>query len=200
MLETYELDSVRRIAPELQRTFDNVQIFRTETEMRVSILNDVKHPTADSKFWQAVREQNVMMKELVMLSYDYRAGQTQIKILKRNLEQQEDALESQLMQIEIDRLEFLARDQERTAKDRIREIELWSKIKSELEPEMKHSKTDVNEHQLDSYCQRWTKQAEIMGDAGAVDDRVNLLAQLDAAKREIRERGNHGAAICADSD
>ena len=31
------------------------QIFRTKTEAHLSVLNDSKHPTKASKYWQAVR-------------------------------------------------------------------------------------------------------------------------------------------------
>ncbi len=48
-----------------QKVYDNLldecrdswrkrQVFRTETEMRLSVLNDGKHPTPASKYWQAV--------------------------------------------------------------------------------------------------------------------------------------------------
>ena len=40
---------------ELQDTIQKVQKYRTETEMRVSVLNDASHPTPASKYWQCVR-------------------------------------------------------------------------------------------------------------------------------------------------
>jgi len=32
------------------------KIFRTETEIRVGVLDDGRHPTKAAKYWQAVRE------------------------------------------------------------------------------------------------------------------------------------------------
>ena len=46
----------------LQECYDSwqkKQVYRTETEMRLSVLNDAKHPTPAAKYWQSVREQSV---------------------------------------------------------------------------------------------------------------------------------------------
>ena len=48
------------------------------TEVPVSVLNDIKFPTPAAKYWQAMREQNVMFQELVMLSYEYRKNLVEI--------------------------------------------------------------------------------------------------------------------------
>ena len=39
---------------ELQDTHSKVQIYRTETEMRYSVLNHGRFPTKASKYWQCV--------------------------------------------------------------------------------------------------------------------------------------------------
>ena len=54
-------------------------MFRTETEMRISVLNDLKHPTPGAKYWQAVREQNVFFEQMIFLSFDYRENDIEIK-------------------------------------------------------------------------------------------------------------------------
>jgi hypothetical protein len=41
--------------------FHHVQMYRTQTEMEISVLSDVHFPTPDSKYWQTVREMNVFV-------------------------------------------------------------------------------------------------------------------------------------------
>src|SRR3972149_7797975 len=79
ILTKEDFDIVSNLKEELKDVFLHSQVFRTRTEMEVSVLNDVKFPTADSKYWQSVREQNVMFHELVMLSYDYRKNIVEVK-------------------------------------------------------------------------------------------------------------------------
>ena len=44
--------AVAVLRDELVDNWRKKQIFRTETEMRISVLNDAKHPTDASKYWQ----------------------------------------------------------------------------------------------------------------------------------------------------
>jgi len=92
ILPREDIKSLDPLKNELKETFIKAQMFRTRTEMEVSVLNDIKHPTSDSKYWQAVREQNVMFQELVMLSYEYRKNKIEIEILKRDILEETDSL------------------------------------------------------------------------------------------------------------
>ena len=58
------------LAEELRDTWQKRQVFRTETEMRFSVLDDGTHPTPAAKYWQAVREQAAMLDNLVALSFE----------------------------------------------------------------------------------------------------------------------------------
>jgi len=190
ILRQEDLRQLSALSGELQDTFLNVQMFRTRTEMEASILNDLKHPTPDSKYWQSMREQNVMFQELVMLSYEYRKNQVEIKILERKIYNESDELEKELLQIEIEKKQFIGINQERTAKDRIREIREWHEIKESLKPLMTASLIDVNEHQLLSYTARWINQLMGMNEATSISERNNLLGQLDKGLKLCRERGH----------
>lgn len=182
-----------KLAPltqELQTTFLKSQLFRTRTEMEVSVLDDLKHPTPASKYWQAMREQNVMFQEMVMLSYEYRKNIVEIKKLTRDLEKEEDELEKELLQIEIDKKIFTSRNQERTAKDRIRELKAWSEIKEREGSRMnKEELADVDNHQLISYTKKWINQSIVMGDSGSPAERQNLLGQLRSGILVCIEKG-----------
>ncbi len=175
---------------ELQTTFKKSQVFRTRTEMEVSVLNDLKFPTHSSKYWQSMREQNVMFTELVMLSYGYRKNLVEIKKLQRSLETEKDDLEKELLQIKIEKRMFKSKIQERTAKDRIRELKAWSEIKErEAEKMSKEELKDVDNHQLISYTKRWIKQSIAMGEGGSPAERQNLLGQLRSGIMLCIEKG-----------
>jgi hypothetical protein len=182
-----EFTKLAALKTELQETFRNVQVFRTRTEMEASILNDLKFPTPDSKYWQSVREQNVMFTELVSLSYEYRKNQVEIKKLIRDMP--EDELDAELQKIEIERRLFIATNQERTAKDRIREIQDWHEIKERLIPDMLCGQTDADKHQLLSYTIRWLQQLSGLNANTAIAERNNLVGQADKGLKLCRQHG-----------
>jgi hypothetical protein len=175
---------------ELRETFLKSQVFRTRTEMEVSVLNDIVFPTPSAKYWQAVREQNVMFNELVSLSYEYRKNIIEIKKLKRSLEKEIDDLERELIQIQIEKQIFTLRNQEKIAKDRIRELAAWSEIKHREAQKMAPEElVDVDTHQLVSYTKRWIGQYAVMGEGASPSERRNIIGQLKSGLRVCREKG-----------
>ena len=69
ILDPEDVESFKDLKLELKDTWTKKQQFRTETEMRFSVLNDFKHPTNASKYWQCVREQNTYLENLMLLSF-----------------------------------------------------------------------------------------------------------------------------------
>ncbi|MCK5592426.1 MAG: hypothetical protein KAI72_10765 [Candidatus Pacebacteria bacterium] len=174
-----DIDKLIPLTQELKETFINVQGFRTRTEMEVSVLNNIKFPTPTLKYWQAVKEQNVMFQELVMLSYEYRKNIIKIKQLQRRIENEQDDLEKELLQIEVEKKMFISKNQEKTAKDRIRELKAWSEIKEREAKNMSEEDlAEVDNGQLIGYTKRWINQSIQMGDSGSPAERQNLLGQL----------------------
>lgn len=175
VLDAADASMLDHLAPELRQTWETVQIFRTRTEMEYSVLDDIRHPTPDAKYWQCVREQNVMFGELVGLSFEYRKNRVeQLKEL-RKIEGETDPLARELHQIELDRLRYLGANMERVAKDRMREIQHWHEIKAALLPQMKHGAEDVDAHQSESLPIRFARQAAMVTSAAPPADRINLL-------------------------
>jgi len=84
MLKPSDASAVVELREELADNWQKKQIFRTETEMRISVLNDAKHPTNASKYWQSVREQGAMFDALLGLTFDLRRN----KLARRKLEQE----------------------------------------------------------------------------------------------------------------
>jgi hypothetical protein len=172
---------------ELRQTWETVQIYRTRTEMEVSILNDMKRPTPDAKYWQAVREQNVMFVELVNLSYEYRKKAVEIRKLQRDLAVEEDELERELKQIEIEQNEWYLKNMERMAHDRIREILEWSAIKTELLPHLKYGDEDVNAHQLEAMEKGFNVQAKLVNENTPVADARNIIGLADMSNKLAKQ-------------
>lgn len=172
---------LQALAPAMRQSFATAQVFRTETEARVSVLNDMKHPTADSKYWQAVREQDVFATELGHLSYEYRKTQIEIRRLQRRLDAEEDDLEQEALALEIERQRYILALQERTAHHRVREIEQWERLKTELLPHLKYGADDPNPHQLESMRLRWVREAQLVNNHTPPADARNILGLAEAA-------------------
>ena len=179
ILSKSDLNSLEKLSVELQETFTKTQIHRTRTEMEISVLNSTKFPTPSLKYWQAMREQNVMFTELVMLSFAYRKNNVEIKLLERKIKDEQDELEVELLKIEIEKKMFIRKQQERVAKARIREIKDWSDIKGrEAQLMSEEELRDVDNSQLIGYTKRWINQSIMMGGNGSPAERQNLLGQL----------------------
>ena len=63
LLDKSQVSEFKKMVPELQDTWVKKQMFRTETEMRFSVLSDNKYGTNAAKYWQSVREQNTHFDE-----------------------------------------------------------------------------------------------------------------------------------------
>ncbi len=85
ILDKEDVKEFKKLIPELQDTWHKKQMFRTETEMRFSVLSDNKYPTKAAKYWQSVREQNTHFENLVHLSFDARKNEVEIKKLQRDI-------------------------------------------------------------------------------------------------------------------
>jgi len=133
ILDPNDVKAFKDLTEELRDTWTKKQIFRTETEMRFSVLNDYKYPSKAAKYWQCVREQNVYLEQLMQLSFDYRRNDVKIKRLEKKIQEEKDNLKIELFEIDLDEKKFSKASMELTAKDRMREIKLWSKIKKEVD-------------------------------------------------------------------
>ena len=92
LLDPEDVQQFKGLTEELKDTWTKKQMFRTETEMQFSVLNDAKYPTKAAKYWQCVREQNVFLENLMNLSFDYRRTEVKLKRLQYKLCKEEDPL------------------------------------------------------------------------------------------------------------
>jgi len=174
----------------IQEDFEKKQMFRTETEMIVSVLNDVKHPTNSSKYWQSVREKSVMFENLVSLSFDYRKNNVEIRKLTKKIKKEIDEDEKELFEIELEEKLFGKKNMELVAKDRMREIKLWENIKVKLDDGSFDIK-NVNTHQLISYGQMFIGQFTNAMDSknASIPEINNLVGQLTTTLRKAEKEG-----------
>ena len=187
ILDPNDVTDFKGMVDELRDTWTKKQIFRTETEMRFSVLNDMKYPTKASKYWQCVREQNVYLENLMNLSFDYRRTEVKLKKLKQKLEKEKDPLEKELIQIEIDEKTYTKANMQLTAKDRMREIRLWSQIKKEND-DGTFDKQDVNKHQLESYHKIMLNRKDTLTQASTQPEVFNILGQLKSIEKIKKEQ------------
>jgi len=188
ILDPNDVKDFKELTGELRDTWTKKQIFRTETEMRFSVLNDMKYPTPASKYWQCVREQNVYLENLMTLSFEYRRNEVKIKKLQEKLLTEEDALKKELYQIDIDEKNFSKASMQLTARDRMREIKLWSKLKKEAD-DGTFDKEDVNTHQLESYHKIMINRKDTLTPGSSQPEVFNVLGQLQTIERVKKERG-----------
>jgi len=64
ILDQKDVDEFRKLIPELKDTWVKKQMFRTETEMRFSVLNDAKHPTDASSIGKQSENKILILKIL----------------------------------------------------------------------------------------------------------------------------------------
>lgn len=182
LLDPNDVKEFKELTGELRDTWTKKQVFRTETEMRMSVLQDAKYPTNASKYWQCVREQNVFLENLMSLSFDARRNEVKLKKLKQKLETEKDPLKIELLQIDIDEKTYSVANMQLVARDRMREIKLWSTLKKEFNDGSFDTK-DVNTHQLDSYHIIMKNKAETLTSGSSQPEVFNVLGQLKTIER-----------------
>ena len=182
LLEPTDLKNFKGLVDELRDTWTKKQIFRTETEARVSVLQDNKHPSKAAKYWQCIREQNVFLENLMSLSFEYRRNDAKIKWLTKKVESEKDEYKLECYKIDLDEKIYAKASMELTAKDRMREINMWSKLKLEFNDGTFDTK-DVNRHQLDTYHKVMIKKVESLTPGSSQPEVFNAMGQLQTIER-----------------
>ena len=187
ILDKEDVKEFKKLIPELQDTWHKKQMFRTETEMRFSVLSDNKYPTKAAKYWQSVREQNTHFENLVHLSFDARKNEVEIEKLKRDIAKEKDPLDKKMKQIELEEKLYAKAQMELVAKHRMREVATWSKLKKEFD-DGNFDKQDVNTHQAHSYMLRLQHQKNTITPGTSQPEVFNVMGQLDTLERVIRDK------------
>ena len=186
-LDPNEVHAFKELTNELRDTWTKKQIFRTETEMRFSVLNDLRYPNNASKYWQCVREQNVYLEQMMKLSFEYRRNESKIKRLKKLLDKETDEYKKEVYEIDLDERNFSKANMQLVARDRMREIKLWSKLKAEVD-DGTFDKQNVNTHQLEAYHQIMINRKDTLSPQSSQPEEFNVLGQLQTIERVQKEK------------
>ena len=190
ILESDDLTEVSNLSKELQRVFEVKQVWRTETEMRYSVLNDVSFPTPASKYWQCIREQDSFFSQLIQLSCDYQKTQGELELLEveydeiKGVSKKSKALRK-IKDAEIKQKKFGLMNMRLQAHDRVREISLWEQLKQEQMEKGDFDISDVDKHQKESYRQRWQEEMKV----GQMTNQADLYRH-SKANLETMEKDN----------
>ena len=186
ILDVEDVKEFKSLIPELKDTWKKKQVFRTETEMRFSVLSDNKYPTRAAKYWQCVREQNTHFENLMHLSFDARKNDVEIEKLRIKIKEEKNKLEKQLLQIELEQKIYGKAGMELVAKHRMREVATWSKLKKEFH-DGSFDDRDVNTHQAQSYKIRLEHQKATLTPGSSQPEVFNVLGQLNTLDRVMKE-------------
>ena len=187
MLKKEDNNFLKELKKELKDTHSKVQIYRTETELRYSVLNDGRFPTKASKYWQAVREQNVFYTTLRAEAYQYRKLLVEIKKLERSIENEKDDLELELLEIELEEKMWDKEERERNGADRVREIEHWSRIKKELD-DGSFDTQNVDAHQKESLKLQLQERAKNLTPGSSQGEMINVIGPLKTIDEDFKKQ------------
>tara|TARA_Y100000114_G_scaffold108722_1_gene102103 strand:- start:313 stop:1011 length:699 start_codon:yes stop_codon:yes gene_type:complete len=187
LLSQEDVSVFKQMTEELRDTWHKKQMFRTETEARFSVLQDNRYPTKGAKYWQCVREQSSYLDNLMALSFDYRRNDAKIKYLEKKIAVEKDEYKLTKYEIDLDEAQFHKASMEKVARHRMREIKMWSKLKSEFNDGSFNDK-DVNEHQLESYYRMYKNKAQNINQNSSESEVFNIVGQLSSLER-IKKSG-----------
>jgi hypothetical protein len=122
------------------------------------------------------------------LSFDYRRNDAKIKWLEKKLETETDEYKLECYKIDLDEKIYAKANMELVAKDRMREINMWSNLKKEFDDGSFDTK-NVNTHQLESYHQIMKNKAETLTSGSSQPEVFNVLGQLQTIERVKKELG-----------
>ena len=182
LLDPEDVKEFKAMTSELRDTWTKKQMFRTQTEMSFSVLNDAKYPTKAAKYWQCVREQNVFLENLMSLSFDCRRAEAKLKWLEKKVETETDEYKLEKYKIDLDEARYGLANMQLVARDRMREIKLWSTLKKEFDDGSFDTK-DVNRHQLESYELIMKNKANTLTSGSSQPEVFNVLGQLNTIER-----------------
>jgi hypothetical protein len=193
VLNDEDAQTILSLKDELMDNWQKKQIFRTETEMRVSVLNDAKHPTNASKYWQSVREMSAHFDALMNLSFDLRKNTVDKLRLDKKIQdllEDEELNRFDIMEanIDLDRNIYDRNCMLQVSKDRVRELSTWSKIKSELDNETFDTK-NVNTHQAESLHKYFENRVKSLNESSAPGEIMNAMGPYLSFNRMKNEEG-----------
>jgi len=176
---------IKKIKSDAESSYEKQQFLRTETEMRLSVLNDGKHPTRASKYWQCVREQSVMYENLMELNFQYRKALVHLKKMKQ-ITQFNNEFDLEIHKINIEEAEWNISKIKKDAHHRVREIEHWYRIKQELN-DGSFDDQDPNTHQFDTLKLKFEHETRSISNSTPASEIKNIIGHQMTINRMIKD-------------
>lgn len=187
VLDEKDAQVLIKLKEELTENWHKNQVYRTDTEARISVLNDIKHPTPAAKYWQAVREQAAMFDSAIGDAYHLRWLEIrQLKWerkLKKAIEEGNDIKQMEL-ELKLDGNLIEKNNTSRSLKWRIQELEMWSRIKNELDDGTFNSK-DSNAHKAETYKYYWSNRVKAVKPTDGPSEIINALGSYAATEKLV---------------
>ncbi len=190
LLTTSQRDELNELLAEIRTAWDNQVVWRTWTEANYSVLNDIAFPTPASKYHQACREQLVFYENLVALGFEFRRAQVNLRKKMASIEKEPDPDEKELLEVDRDELLWQIESMKLQAKDRLRELKMWSEIKSRVD-DGSFDTLNKDTDELVGLTVRYCREALLIDprkaqDVGAV---ANIMGQAITCLVECQKRG-----------
>jgi len=197
ILDNAQIANLSKISQELSTAFKTSQLGRPKYLMRVSVLKDMKFPTPDAKFWQAILERNIQFQNLLFDALDFQEKLADLEALEADIEEldampassshAERKFLAQRMKLDVQRRRMLLQLLllKKQARERYREIMAWTDIIKELQPQLKYPPDDPEAHMPESFLLRFAHQRKIIDQIGAadMDGALNIFALGQSAAR-----------------
>ncbi len=188
MLTTEQQCILNNLLEEIKESWSTQVIWRTWTEANYSVLNDLKFPTKAAKYHQAKKEQIVFFENLILLSFDFEEAQIDLAETEQLLSEEQNHFAKQRLEVRRNRLLFSLEGMKLQAKERVREIKMWSEIMKSLDDgtfDTENKDTDELIGLTIRYC-RELPAAQRTKDAGAA---INIVGQATTMFSECQRRG-----------
>ena len=179
----------------ISRAFNTVTMWRTPTLLRLSVLDDISHPTPDSKYWQLVNEMYAHSTGLAELMFEIEEKQIDLDEVIVDLTTEKDNFELRRLEVKRRRYEFDLVNMQKTAKARIEELNNQSSAMEELKPLLAFGVEDQNAHQLQGFAQSWTSEVCNITEHTDVDSKKNIISRWITCMNVLNSMGKRNEFI-----
>ncbi len=189
ILSNDDYSTMSEMSVSLQHVFEKRQIFRTETEIKYSVLDELRCPTDAGKYWQIIREEFNMFENLMNLSFQYEDLNCDLQLKEIELTEIDDSVKGKIYQMkkrnEIKRLQFVSSGMILQAKDIVRELKIWESLKTKLKSRSEFDLDDCNANQFETLKLKWENQLKISKESGNETMYKNSKIGLEAIEKDF---------------
>jgi len=161
----------------IEHSMKHVIMHRTKTLLRTSVLNDLDHPTPDSKYWQLSMEMYAHSTALADNLFEIESKQIDLDEAEEKLKTEKNNYTIRRLELEIKKIMFQIAILQKEVHERILELDNQSTAMEELKQYMNYSQDDMNEHQVQTYAIAWTNEVCNITDGTDSDSRKNKISR-----------------------